>query len=34
MQDIGGMDVFQPSEDLIEEILAVLVAERLGGFDD
>lgn len=34
MQDARTMNIFQPSQDLVEEILAMLVGEGLRGLDD
>ena len=34
MQDACTMNIFQPSQDLVEEILAMFVGEGLRGLDD
>jgi hypothetical protein len=34
VQDIGGVDVFQPAKDLIDERLKVGVGQGLSGSDD
>ena len=34
MDDVGGMHVLQCAEDLVDEVLNVVVGERLAGVDD
>ena len=34
VEDVGGMQILEPPQDLIKEILVVLVGKRLIGADD